>query len=134
MCDIDMRPSLYSNLIVVGGNSLSQGKSFLVFMCQKNYQDILTNRCRSSSSRLHGPFEPRPESEASPQHAVEAVVLEPVVGAALFFLDRRLHSRLSGLLPADVDFQARVRRGRENLRGKEMPLIWNSFERNNSCH
>jgi len=25
MCDIDMRPSLYSNLIVVGGNSLCQG-------------------------------------------------------------------------------------------------------------
>ena len=58
--------------------------------------------------RFYGPVEPRLEPKAPSQHATETVVLQPIVGAAVFFLDWRLHPRIPGLLSANVDLQTRI--------------------------
>ena len=88
----------------------------------KKVSQSLTQFLSATISRIHGSFESRPESKAASEYATETLVLESVVGTAIFLLDRRIHSRISWVLSTNVDLKTRIRRRWQNLRGEEVPM------------
>jgi hypothetical protein len=69
-----------------------------------------------------GPAGPRPEGDRGPRPVRRARARRGPGRAQVLGVDRRLHPRLAQLVPADVDLQAGIRRGRPHYRPPQVLL------------
>lgn len=117
MCDIDIRPSLYGSVVVTGGNTLLNG-----FTDRLN-RDLSTKTPPVSTARnLMAHLLTLTFTSPRVEHATESRQLQRQHRTPLRLVDWRLYPRVAGHFPADVDFEARVRRGRKVASGPQVSV------------
>ena len=116
MCDVDLRPALYSSVVVTGGNTLLQGFN------ERLSHDLGRRTPANMKFKLIAANGTQVKVSYHVFMSNTWLLIKLFLGATIWLVDRRLDFGLIRFVSANVDLETGIRRGRKISSGPKMSL------------